>query len=251
MWLPCDVPSLLLQDNKINLAGGMIMRLREKYSLSLEAQVFYHYGYTSSEVDAVLLAWREKVKHDRIRPTSLVQMRGDEMLTSWVGPSEHRAADWVPFKRVMPHSEYPSGSGCICTAVKDYVDAFMQDAYGEASIETTWEFAAGSSKVQPGAVPAEPITKIFANMTELRDMCGVSRLWGGMHFSASVPDSYSLCEGVGNAGYTMMQSLLGKGSFSELMDDTKWKFGDKKAPDDVKYTKPKVIKGSGRRMSML
>jgi hypothetical protein len=33
-------------DNKINIAGGMIMRLREKYNLSLEAQVFYHYGYT-------------------------------------------------------------------------------------------------------------------------------------------------------------------------------------------------------------
>jgi hypothetical protein len=33
-------------DNKINIAGGMMMRLREKYNLSLEAQVFYHYGYT-------------------------------------------------------------------------------------------------------------------------------------------------------------------------------------------------------------
>ena len=32
-------------DNKINIAGGMIMRLRGKYKLSLEAQVFYHYGY--------------------------------------------------------------------------------------------------------------------------------------------------------------------------------------------------------------
>lgn len=28
--------------------------------------------------------------------------------------------------RVMPHSEYPSGSGCICTAVMQYLDAFVQ-----------------------------------------------------------------------------------------------------------------------------
>ena len=41
-----DLPAAsMFMDNKINIAGGMIMRLRGKYKLSLEAQVFYHYGY--------------------------------------------------------------------------------------------------------------------------------------------------------------------------------------------------------------
>lgn len=69
-------PALLIvqfMDNKINLAGGMIMRLRATYNLSLEAQVYYHYGYTSSEHDAVLLAWKEKVAHNLVRPTTTVQ----------------------------------------------------------------------------------------------------------------------------------------------------------------------------------
>jgi len=67
-------------DNKINIAGGMIMHLRGKHKLSLEAQVFYHYGYTSSEHGAVLLASKEKVRHDRIRPTSLVPLEMKESL---------------------------------------------------------------------------------------------------------------------------------------------------------------------------
>ena len=102
-------------DNKINIAGGMIMRLRGKYELSLEAQVFYHYGYTSSEHDVVLLAWKEKVRHDKIRPTSVIQSYGNKFVTSFNGIL--KANDWVPFIRVMPHAEYPSGSGCICLAV--------------------------------------------------------------------------------------------------------------------------------------
>ena len=76
-----EIAMIKFMGNKINIAGGMIMGLRGKYKLSLEAQVFYHYGYTSSEHDAVLMAWKEKVRHDLIRPTSLVQALGDEEVT--------------------------------------------------------------------------------------------------------------------------------------------------------------------------
>ena len=198
-------------DNKINIAGGMIMRLRGKYHLSLEAQVFYHYGYTSSEHDVVLLAWKEKVRHDRIRPTSVVQALGDEEISSFAGT--HKAKDWVPFIRVMPHAEYPSGSGCICLAVAQFIDAFLMDQYDTNSIETIWDF---------GDV-IEPVT--FSTMSDLKDVCGESRLWGGMHFAASVPDSYELCDGVGTKGYTdLMVPLLGDGTYAELMDSSKVKY---------------------------
>ena len=199
-------------DNKSNIAGGMLMRLRGKYKLSLEAQVFYHYGYASSEHDVVLLAWKEKIRHDLIRPTSVVQALGEEMVTSFAGT--HEAKDWVPFIRVMPHAEYPSGSGCICLAVAQYIDEFLSDQYGVDSIATTWEFE-GSG--------IDPVT--FDKMMDLVDVCGKSRLWGGMHFTASVPDSYTLCDGVGTKGYTnLMKPLLGSGTYAELMDDSTMKY---------------------------
>ena len=112
----------------------------------------------------------------------------------------------------MPHSEYPSGSGCICLAVAQFIDEFLSDQYGDSSIETTWDFEA-----------LGPVT--FTDMKELADVCGESRLWGGMHFTPSVPDSYTLCDGVGTQGYTdLMKPLLSAGTYAELMDDSKVKY---------------------------
>jgi len=82
-----------LMDNKVAVGGGMILRLRGKYRLSLEAQVFYHLGFTSAEHDVVLLAWKEKIRHDLIRPTSLVQALGNQEVTSFAGT--HKAKLWV------------------------------------------------------------------------------------------------------------------------------------------------------------
>ena len=159
----------------------------------------------------MLLAWKEKVRHDLIRPTSLVQALGDEEVTSFAGM--HKAKDWVPYIRVMPHAEYPSGSGCICLAVAQFIDAFLSDQYGDPSIETTWDI--------------DSISHTFGNMMDLVHTCGESRLWGGMHFSKSVPDSYQLCDGVGTQGYNnLMKPLLGNGrrTYAELMDGTKDKY---------------------------
>ena len=228
-------------DNKINLAGDLIMRLREFYSLSLEAQVFYHYGYTSVELDTVLLAWKEKINHDLIRTTTKVQARGADQILSYDG-STINAYDWHAYMRVMPHAEYPSGSGCICTGVYQYVDAYVNYGHGDTSFATDWFFEAGSNSITDG--PASDITLSFANMEELRDMCGDSRLWGGMHFSAAVPDSYDLCDNVGTLGLTdLMAPLLGSGSYADLMDpDLVELFGT-----DVKKGKGK---GKGKRRSL-
>ena len=72
-------------DNRINITGGTIVRLREKYSLALKAQVFYHYGCTSIELGVVIFAWKETVRYNLIRPTSVVQARGDVTVTSFAG----------------------------------------------------------------------------------------------------------------------------------------------------------------------
>lgn len=77
-------------------------------------------------------------------------------------------------------------------------------------------------QVQPGVVPAKDISVTFESMEELRDACGESRLWGGMHYTASVPDSYELCDGVGVFGYEMMKKLLlsgGGATYKDLMDE--------------------------------
>lgn len=70
----------------------------------------------------------------------------------------------------------------------------------------------------------DSISHTFGNMMDLVDTCGESRLWGGMHFSSSVPDSYQLCDVVGTQGYNnlMKPFLGGTGTYAaEWMDCTK------------------------------
>jgi hypothetical protein len=95
----------------------------------------------SSELDVTILAWKETVHWNRVRPTSLVQALDEEIVEYFAGIDAAR--DWVPYNiSVMPQTEYPSGSTCICLGVADFIDAFLMAEYGDASIATsTWEFS--------------------------------------------------------------------------------------------------------------
>ena len=60
--------------------------------------------------DAMLLVWKEKVRHNAVRPTNVVhELLGDEIVSSYAGPfegvQELQAKDWQPFIRTMPHGK--------------------------------------------------------------------------------------------------------------------------------------------------
>ena len=135
------------------------------YRLSLEAQILFTLGYSAAEYDVVLLEWKENIRHDRIRPTSLVQALGDEEVTSFAGT--HKASDWVPFVRVMPHAEYPSGSGCLCIALAQYDDVFLSGQYNQTSTVTSCNFK------------GESFT--YSNLTDLANTSGESRPSSGIY----------------------------------------------------------------------
>lgn len=172
--------------------------------------------YTAAEYDALVISWKEKVRFDAIRPTTVLQnprrYGTPYKLKTWAGPgmgvSKISARDFQPFKRVMPHSEYPSGSGCICTAVVDAVRSYTQEVFGNSDMVLSVETAAGSSKVEPGMTPATTITSSFQSLEEFRNRCGESRLEGGMHFTKSVPDSYELCKDMGDPALEYGKALL-------------------------------------------
>ena len=48
----------------------------------------------------------------------------------------------------MPHSEYPSGSACLCEAIQEFTDAYFVRTGGQ-SIGLAATVAAGSSNVEP------------------------------------------------------------------------------------------------------
>lgn len=154
--------------------------------------------------ESVIVAWKEKVRHDLVRPTTYIHdAYGSLSVASYLGPDVGTsgvlpANEWQPYTRVMPHAEYPSGSSCVCTAFKEV----MERASGSDSLLDTLEaplvfpVPSGSSNREVNQ-PSQVINFEFESWSAVADRCGASRLNGGMHFTASVPDGEDLCQGIG------------------------------------------------------
>ena len=73
----------------LNLFGTMVQT--SKFA-TFEAGSAFLVGYTSAEHDATVVAWKEKVRHDLVRPTTFIQRtKTTEDITTWGGPYAGRA----------------------------------------------------------------------------------------------------------------------------------------------------------------
>jgi len=209
-------------DDKTRILGGVLRSLTEKYPyLSHEQYVHFIMGYTAVEHDAVAVTWKEKVRHNRIRPTSRVRnmdyVDGKPQEVDWHNGEKVPTTTWTPYIRVMPHAEYPSGSTTICYSVAEYTDLYVQDQFGIDTIDTSFNLKMGTSKFNDGPEMDIPFT--FANMTDLAWTCGQSRLWGGMHYTAAVPNSIPLIEDYGLETFNYVKELLGGDTLEMIPED--------------------------------
>ncbi|CAN0096425.1 unnamed protein product [Ectocarpus sp. 4 AP-2014] len=152
------------------------------YQITIEVQLAIYNG--------ILLTWKEKIRHDRPRPPSMIRhLRGDELVETYAGPDQGvqtmKASEWKPFIWTMPHSEYPSASACLCEGFARQVENFL----GDDKIEPALQFP-------PGPPPAGLNASLeFASSSEISQVCGDSRVWGGMHFAGAVLAGAELCGG--------------------------------------------------------
>lgn len=51
------------------------------------------------------------------------------------------------------------------------------------------------------------------DMMALKEQCGESRLWGGMHFSKSVPAAYELCSGLADVSMERIMKVWNNSTF--------------------------------------
>jgi len=185
---------------------------------------YYDVALVAAMYDAIVLVWREKVLHDMVRPTTVVHtIKGDDMIDSYAGPfngaQNIKATDWTPYVRTMPHAEYPSGSACVCTAYAETMQVLT--GKDDTDIPVTMLIPAGSSKKEPGVVPATDLTLTYNKWSTIQEECGLSRLHGGMHFSKAVPDGQELCSGVAALiidRAKMLKNGNSAGAFADLND---------------------------------
>jgi hypothetical protein len=157
---------------------------RDQHSLDTDAKVFF--GLGNALLDASITAWDSKRQWDSVRPITAVRwLKKGQLVKAWGGPYQGtktiRGEDWQPYQPTSfptpPFAEYLSGHSTFSGAGAAVLKSFAGDKFG---LSVT--IPAGSSPVEPGAVPAAPMTLTWNSFSTARDQAGYSREYGGIHF---------------------------------------------------------------------
>jgi len=206
-----QIAMVSMMDDKLELIMHMYRGINDIHPLGFEESSLWGLGFTLAEHDATINAWREKVRHDLIRPTSVSHYLVPEKNVTWFDGTNISSSQWQPLIRVMPHAEYPSGSSAICRAVADFTQLYIENILGWGNLATTWVMKAGGAPSRFPAMKGYPKMDhqvTFETLDDLVDTCSQSRLWGGMHFSASTQAGEDLAEGIGSRTWETIRLLL-------------------------------------------
>ncbi|PXF44495.1 hypothetical protein BWQ96_05767 [Gracilariopsis chorda] len=197
-------------DNKLLSTGGISAFYETAGALDDFEVAQQFLGEMLSQHDALVIAWKEKRRHDLVRPFTLVRnLRRRQRFTAFVSEAAGfrtvRAEDWQSLISAQPHSEFPSGSAAICTAAMEHLDTYIRTKMGFVpSIKIRYP-----TDTLPFFV-SEDTTVAFSGPLQAANNCAQSRLWAGVHFSPSLPAGQSIGRGVGKIVFEHMR-LLGEG----------------------------------------
>ena len=153
----------------------------------LERDVKLFFVLTNAVSDAGCCAWDNKRAFNSVRPITAIRtlFRG-QIVRAWGGPYQGTklidGATWFPYQTTSfptpPFPEYSSGHSSFSAAAAEILKRFTHnDRFGASVL-----LPAGSSRVEPGAVPARDLTLAWSTFSDAADEAGLSRRYGGIHF---------------------------------------------------------------------
>ncbi|CEM24731.1 unnamed protein product [Vitrella brassicaformis CCMP3155] len=214
-------------DNKLYSLGPVPLQLIKPLDMNFEEFTALELGYAGLLYDATIVAWKEKVYHDGVRPQSFIQEYfADEKFKAYVpkvGIREIMGKDWKSYFRTMPHTEYPSGSACFCRASMEYAKIAFKgfDIAGKLRAY----FPKGSSVVETGTTPTKDLIIEWESFDQIADTCSKSRVWTGVHFEQAIDPKLGagLCDGIGELVFKRVQKHSGGIlALKEVRDNGKW-----------------------------
>jgi hypothetical protein len=168
-----------------NLFARWVSR-RDHHTLDDDAKVLF--ALNAALLDASITAWDAKRQWNSVRPITAVRwLKKGQLIQAWGGPYQGtktiRGEEWLPYQRadfVTPSfPEYLSGHSTFSAAAA----ALLKAATGSDTFGLSVTIPAGSSSIEPGAVPAAPVTLSWKSFDEAADQAGISREYGGIHFN--------------------------------------------------------------------
>src|SRR5213595_3108342 len=184
-----DGPRSELPPGHWNLFAQFVSRRDQHGDLEhgLERDVKLFFALTNAVSDAGCCAWDNKRAFNSVRPITAIRtlFRG-RMVRAWGSPYQGTklidGATWLPYQPTTfptpPFPEYSSGHSNFSAAGAQILNLFTGSDIFAASVT----LPAGSSKVEPGAVPQRAVTFSWATFSDAADQAGLSRCYGGIHF---------------------------------------------------------------------
>lgn len=188
---PQQMAQIMFFDDKLDVRHLFQRETRLQFANkhSFQDHLLYIFGLSAAEYDGVIQGWAEKVRHDLVRPTTVIKSWGGEKITTYSADApkgqavEINARDFEAFLRVMPHGEHPSGSSCLCKTYQEFTDAFTQSRYD--GVVTDAKETVNGEELR------------WETTQDILVACGQSRLWGGLHYPKAIPDGEQICAGLG------------------------------------------------------
>ena len=158
---------------------------RDQHDLDADVKLFF--AVTNAGFDAGIAAWDAKRAYDSVRPvTAIHYLYQGKQVRAWGGPGKGtqviKGEDWQPYQAptvvTPPFPEFLSGHSTFSAACAEILKRLTgSDAFGASVTEQ-----AGSSRFEPGIVPATDVTLSWATFSAAADQAGLSRRYGGIHF---------------------------------------------------------------------
>jgi len=193
-----------LFNNKIRALGFSVLFAAQSHDLGLQDFIHLDFMANVAAFDSGIVSWNEKTKWNSVRPFSAIRyLYGDRPVTAWGGPGMGTVTDlpasrWKEYLNLPDHPEYPSVSTAMCEAQAQAARRFF------GSDDLNWSVSApkGSSTVEPGVTPQEDITLgPWQAWSDFAYDCGLSRLWGGLHFLSAIEASREFGPEIGELAY--------------------------------------------------
>ena len=118
--------------------------------------------------DAFIGCWREKFRHDLLRPITYIKRVIDP--------------EWMPFILTPPFPEYPSGHSVQSSAASRVLASVLGDPYPFSD----------KTRERDGAIPRN-----FNGFIDAAKEAGISRLYGGIHFRSAIERGYEQGQCIG------------------------------------------------------
>ena len=181
----------------------------------LDADVKLFFALTNAIFDAGICCWDNKRAFDSVRPITAIRylFRGQHV-RAWAGPYRGtqlmRGEDWFPYQAstfpTPPFPEYSSGHSTFSAAGAEILRLFTRSDEFGAGVT----FPAGSSRFEPGAVPASDLTLTWTTFKDAADQAGMSRRYGGIHFEKADLDGRAAGRLVAQQAWAKARSYFGE-----------------------------------------